>query len=210
MLSAPIFSIPGSIFLVLITTGSLLPRNSSAQKLSPKQRESLRRGEIITRTLRVNKTQGHGEAIGVVDAPPARVFTVIADVAHYKEFMTRVTESKVIKREGNTYDFAYTIDMPWPLADYHCVTHNVHKVDAKHQRYERRWKLVSGTFNQNEGYWRLRPWPGGKTLVTYSVVVQPKTAVPDFIVNFVAKKALPRAIKSIRKRLAQLALLRSD
>ncbi|MCK5798768.1 MAG: SRPBCC family protein [Deltaproteobacteria bacterium] len=195
---------------MLIATSALLPSLSSAQKLSPEQRRSLHRGEIITRTLRVTKTRGRGEAIGVIDAPPARVFSVIADVAHYKEFMTRVTESKVIKREGNTYDFAYTIDMPWPLADYHCVTHNVHKVYAKHQRYERRWKLVSGTFTKNEGYWRLGPWPGGKTLVTYSVVVQPKTAVPDFIVNFVAKKALPRAIKSIRKRLAQLALLRSD
>src|SRR5438128_2378798 len=39
-------------------------------------------------------------AKAVIEAPSARVFTIISDYPHYPQFMPYVTESEVVKHEG--------------------------------------------------------------------------------------------------------------
>lgn len=181
-----------------------LAPTTHAAGLTLAQRRALGRGEIVTRVARVGKNAGRSEAIGVIEATPKQVFRVVADVARYKALFERITESEVVARRKGSYDFRYVIDMPWPLSDYRCITRNVHRIDDKKQRYERSWKLISGTFHRNQGSWVVHPWKTSKAVVVYSALVEPKTAVPDFVVRYAAKKALPKAIKALRKRVAEL------
>jgi hypothetical protein len=113
-------------------------------------------------------------------------------------------ESRVTKRNGDTYYFYYKIDMPWPLSDHWFITKNVNRINEKSGEHTRRWTLHKGSFARNDGYWHVRPWPGGRSLATYSVVLQPKSAIPQSVINFVTKKSLPRAITQLRDRIAQL------
>lgn len=187
--------------LLLLLLG---PAPARGAGLTLAQRQALGRGEIVVHVARVGANAGKSEAIGVVDATPEQVFTVIKDVAHYKELFERIVESRVVARRPGSYDFYYVIDMPWPLSDYRCVTRNIHTVDKAKRRYERRWTLIKGTFHRNDGSWVVHPWKTHQAVVVYSVLVEPKTAVPDFIVRYAAKKALPKALEALRKRVALL------
>src|SRR3954466_13705043 len=48
------------------------------------------------------------QAMGLVDAAPARVFKVISDLDNYKDFMPYTRESKVLGKDGkNTLFYSY-------------------------------------------------------------------------------------------------------
>jgi len=161
-------------------------------------------GEVLMQFWKEKDGAGAGWAVGVIDASPEQVFRVIAEVGRYKEFMTRMVESRVEARSGAGYRFYYKIDMPWPLADYWCVTQNVHVEDARRRVYTRRWTLVSGTFHRNQGSWTVSPWRGGRALLSYSVVLLPTTKAPGGLVRYGTKVALPRSVKQFRERVAKL------
>lgn len=172
--------------------------------LSQAEIPRVERGEVVTRYWRLPDTDvGAGIAVGIVEARPEQVFQVIADVERYKDYIDRVIESRITKRDGKRYLFYYRIDMPWPLSDQWFVTKNVHVIDEKKHTYRRNWTLHKGTFARNDGYWLVRPWRRA-ALVTYSAVLQPKGAIPQFVINYVTKKSLPRAITNLRARVADL------
>jgi len=160
-------------------------------------------GEVLTQFWR-EQDAGAGWAVGVVNTSPEKVFRVVADVERYQEFMVRMVRSRVESRSGSSYDFYYKIDMPWPLADYWCVTRNVHELDKSRHVYARRWTLLSGTFRRNEGSWVVRPWSHGRSLLSYAVVLLPKTAAPRRLVRYGTRVALPRSVRQFRERVETL------
>ena len=186
-----------------VLTAVLVCHGTAGADPSPSaaERRRLARGEILTKTWKLEGTDiGTGRARGVIDAKPERVFAIIADVNRYREFIKRVVDSRVVRDAGKSYDFFYKIDMPWPLSDHWFITRNVHRIDEQRRVYRRSWKLVRGSFHRNEGYWQVEPWPGDRTLVTYSVVLQPRSAIPQFVINYVTEKSLPRSIENLRDR----------
>ena len=188
---------PGLLTLAVVCHGPVFAEPSS----SAGDRRRLARGEILTQTWKLKGTDiGTGRARGVIHAKPERVFAIIADVNRYREFIKRVVDSRVVRDGGTSYDFFYKIDMPWPLSDHWFLTRNVHRIDEQRRVYRRSWKLLRGSFRRNEGYWQVEPWPGGRALVTYSVVLQPRSAIPQFVINYVTEKSLPRSIQNLRDR----------
>lgn len=182
----------------------MLLASSAGARLTQQEIARLDRGEIITHYWKLKGTNiGTGKAIGRVDGSPEQVFAIIADVNRYKEYMNRVVQSRITHRAGNHYYFYYKINMPWPLSDHWFVTRNIHRLDRKRREYRRSWTLDRGSFAKNDGYWQVRPWRG-RTLATYSVVLQPRSAVPQFVINHVTKRSLPGAITNLRSRIAQL------
>ena len=179
-----------------------------ADKYTAAERARLKRGEVITRYWKVpGKEVGRGWAAGVIDAQPEAVFAVVGDVERYGKVFPRVIKSKVIQRRSPTsYDWFYRIDMPWPLSDHWCITRNIHHLDRKHRRYTRKWRLLRGTFIHNQGFWLVRPWGKDKALLYYSVMLKPRVSAPDFVLHHVSRVALPRSVKSMRRRVLALGL----
>ena len=197
---------------VVAAAAALAPLASGAQptdaprwrtNFSTAEAKRLDSGEVLTRFWRAG-TAGAGWAVGVIDAPPEKVFQVIADVERYREFMYRMVQSRIEGRSGNGYHFYYKIDMPWPLSDYWCVTRNVHELDRARRVYARRWTLLSGTFHRNEGSWVVRPWGKARSLLLYAVVLLPRTAAPTALVNYGTRVALPRSVRQFRERVEKL------
>ena len=181
---------------------------SQPTTFTPEQTRRLEAGETLAHFWRLKSGDaGAGWAVGVIDAPPEKVFKVVADVERYKEFMERMAETKIVSRDGDRYRFYYRINMPWPLSDHYATTDNVHEIDQAKQTFTRRWTLVSGTFHRNEGAWGVRPWGKGRSLLTYSVVLRPRVAAPDAVLDHVTKVSLPKGIERIRKRV--LALIKA-
>jgi ribosome-associated toxin RatA of RatAB toxin-antitoxin module len=191
--------------LLALLTLSLCAAPARAKRFSADELKRLHRGETVSRYWKLaGRDVGTGWAAAVIAAAPDQVFSVVADVERYKTFMNRMQESKILRRTSAGYDFYYKIDMPWPLSDHWCVTRNVHRIDRKARRFERRWTLLRGSFTHNAGYWLVRPFSGGRALLIYSVVLRPKVAAPNFVLDHVAKVALPRSVKQMRARVAAL------
>ncbi len=184
-----------------------LPGRGEAQPttFSDADARKLEAGEVLTQFWKERDGAGAGWAVGVIDASPEQVFRVIADVERYREFMTRMVASRIVERRGAArYRFYYKLDMPWPIADYECVTENVHEEDARRRVFTRRWTLVSGTFHKNQGSWTVRPWRGGRALLLYAVALLPTTKAPGALIRYGTKVALPRSVKQFRERVARL------
>ena len=192
--------------LMLVLLPCAMVENARGDTYTSAERARLRRGEIITRYWKVpGREVGRGWAAGVINASPEAVFAVVGDVERYGKVFPRVINSKVMKRRSPTsYDWFYRIDMPWPLSDHWCITRNTHLLNRKQRRYTRRWRLLKGTFVHNQGFWLVRPWGKGKALLYYSVMLKPRVTAPDFVLHHVSRVALPRSVKSMRRRVRQL------
>jgi ribosome-associated toxin RatA of RatAB toxin-antitoxin module len=137
----------------------------------------------------------------VIDVPPQRVWQIVSNCNNFSRTMNRVKAAKIVSRKGNTVTCRITIDMPFPYSDMTAVTEAIHI--AKKDYFSRKWKLVSGDYEVNQGDWVLKPFLGNsnRTLVVYRVQAKPKAWVPGWIRSFAQKRSLPKLINRFRKLL---------
>ncbi len=138
----------------------------------------------------------------IVEAPPAKVWRVVSDCAHYKDHLPHVAASAELSRVGQVVTCQVTIAVPFPMSNLTAVTEAVHEDHG--DRMSRTWKLVSGDYEFNEGSWNVQSYRGGAaSLVTYRLHVKPKSAVPGFIRNLAQDKALPELMERVRVEAAK-------
>ena len=163
----------------------------------------LRKGKVITRLEEVKGSYvKKGITTAIMEAPFEKVWGVITDFEHYKEFMPRVEKSDLITKTEKQVKYFSELDMPWPISDvsYQCVV-NMEK-PKKHIQFE----LIKGTqkgvkaFN---GTWDFEPFEGdqSKTLVHYNLFFEPEKGYPPWAVNFGTKHTIGNIMESVRERL---------
>lgn len=140
----------------------------------------------------------------VLHQPPKKVWQIVSDCGQYKARMPHIAASKQLKREGNKVTCEVTIAMPFPFSNLTAVTEAVHEETDK--GFSRKWKLVRGDYTMNNGSWEVQPLDasGTKSLVTYTVHADPKTAVPDWIREAAQKKALPEMLARVESEAGKL------
>ena len=139
----------------------------------------------------------------VVKSPPASVWKVVSDCAHYAERLPHTASSRLVSRSGNKVTCEVTLSVPFPMPNLTAVTLATHEEAPDHMT--RSWKLVRGDYAFNEGSWDVRAHDGGKSsLVVYKVHAKPNTAVPGFIKDMAQKKALPQLIERLRAEAAKI------
>jgi hypothetical protein len=211
------------VFLSLVSC-SLRKRSHSQSKTE----RLLKAGKIITgvETIPGSSTL-RGEVVGVVDAPPERVWKVIRDYNEHKHFMPNILECFVVRPEGlklvkgidpaqlrslesklkefRTDDvtgevlYLYGLgDFPWPIANKAYIL----KVVRDPHRYQTHAAMVIGQMKINESSWELRPYgkDGSKTLAKYRILLDPGVPAPGFAVKMAADSSLPAIIKAVRER----------
>ena len=148
-------------------------------------------------------------AEGIVDAPPAQVWALVAKCADYVKNMPAIAASKEISRSGDesskwTAVCEVAADVPFPFSDLVSTSRATLTVDAKSGNYSRTWTLLHGDYHVNDGSWQLVPLDGGtKTKVTYRIHVKPKTSLPDSVIRSAQESRLPQVIQLLRDRTAQ-------
>lgn len=142
-------------------------------------------------------------AKAVLSQPPEKVWAIISDCSKYKGRMPRVAAAKLLKKEGNKHTCEVTVEVPFPFSNLTAVTEAVHEESA--DGMSRRWKLVRGDYKKNEGSWEIKPLEGGKkSQVTYSLHVEPNTALPASILEAAQKKAIPDLFVRLEKEAGKL------
>lgn len=162
------------------------------------------KGQVEIKSVAVKDSGPKIVARAVLDVPPKKVWQIVSDCAHYKDHMPRIAASELVKKTGNVHRCKVTISMPFPFSNLTAITDSVH--EESDQGMSRRWKLVSGDYEYNEGSWEVKPADaaGTQSLIVYTVHAEPKTAVPDWIRESAQKKALPEMIERVRAEAAKL------
>jgi len=142
------------------------------------------------------------QACGRIEAPPAAVWPVVSRCQHFKDFMPSMKHSELLRREPGISVCATHIAAPFPLSDLHSVTHNDESTRAD-GGFERRWRLLRGSYHRSDGSWTVLPWPNEPTatLLVYDVDVEMGSMVPDFIVRRVQQSTAPQIFEAVRQRI---------
>jgi hypothetical protein len=146
----------------------------------------------------------------VVDFAPAVIWPIISRCADYKARMPRIASSKELTRAGDenkafTTTCEVTADLPFPLSDLTSVSRADHTVEPG-VRYVRRWKMLSGDYDVNEGSWTLVAIDGGaRTKVTYRLRAKPRIPLPDAMLRQAQYGTLPDMMRNLRSQAALAA-----
>jgi len=172
---------------------------------APSKKARLGSGEILVSATKVKGSpQPQATVMGVIDAPPEKVWAIISNCADYKRTMIRVSESKQLWKKGNVHRCRVTVDLPFPLSTLTATTDAVHKV-VPGKKWQRSWSLVEGDFERNTGSWTLAPFDADskRTLVIYKAHAVPNLPIPDGIRRAAQRKTLPNIIENLRKQVTR-------
>ena len=102
-------------------------------------------------------------AATVIDAPPQRVWDALVDFSSYPEWMPQTVECVP---SGALPRMQVEITLEFNLVITKKVSYTVEYADRGNYRME--YSLVEGDFARNEGYWVVRPFAGGKSILYYA------------------------------------------
>ena len=162
--------------------------------------DALAAGQILTTTTKVSGSSIPRVTIrGVVDAPPARIWAIVGDCDTYVARLPRIRASRVVERTDHGMICELTVALPFPLSDLTAKTRAVHVEGPP--RWDRRWTLVKGDYEINDGSWVLEVFQGdpNRTLVTYSVHAVPHSAVPPWARRRAQESSMPGLIERLRE-----------
>jgi hypothetical protein len=150
---------------------------------------------------------------GLVNAPIARVASVILDDDRATEWVDSLVESKLIRMIGDREFVEYShIGTPFVLKDRDFLTRGIVQVDLKEKTLtmtlkstedpaKPEGKYVRGVL---QGYWKMRSMGDGRqTYVIAEMHADPKGSVPKWIVNLFQKGWAKGTIESLRKQVAK-------
>jgi hypothetical protein len=180
----------------------------AAPALGAEERAQLEAGATLVRDLPPGEKGSIGVLVmGLVDAPPQRVWEVMADCEHEAEFLPRVVDAAMRDRIGDEFTCELVVDLPFPLADAHTATRN-HVRRLPDGGFQRWWQLVPGewSYRRDDGSWTVHPYEDGRrSLLVHRLDIVPKTVVPGWILRAAGAQHAPATFQAIRARVSEVA-----
>jgi ribosome-associated toxin RatA of RatAB toxin-antitoxin module len=161
------------IALALLTTASLV----SAGNLPPKLKNTVSSSDVSALvpllelgelSLVESYPSGHlkqATVIGLVKAPPAKVWAVITDYKRYPEMIPSVVEIEIVSRKGDDLVLEMEIEVPGSNVEYkrHDRLFPPHRIEMWPEDDE-------GDITRGRWRWELIPHAGGtQTILVYSL-----------------------------------------
>jgi coenzyme Q-binding protein COQ10 len=129
-----------------------------------------------------------------VNVSPEAFFEVITDFDEYPRFLSEVSDCRLVKQDGNTYEVDYTI---------HVIKRIEYKLIFKTEPHSRiTWALDSPgkLMKENSGGWTLESLDNGeRTRATYRLNVVPGIFVPKVVTQKLVTLTLPSLLQQFKK-----------
>jgi Polyketide cyclase / dehydrase and lipid transport len=176
--------------------------------------ESESNGVLIYSRTRSGFSAKEFRAIGLIDAPPDRVFAVVDDAEAYPSFMPFTAETRVLKRSED-YLIAYQrLKLPF-VADRDYTIVSTHKVwrGGEAPIHQVAWTTANefGPGPQSgvrrvqicEGSWLLEREGKNATRAIYQIYTDSGGSIPAIIANSGSRIAICKIFEAIRKQVKQ-------
>ncbi|MCC6749711.1 MAG: hypothetical protein IT371_18740 [Deltaproteobacteria bacterium] len=176
------------------------------QGLSPQQLAQLARWEVLASSEQVSGAGVmQGKALGLFQEVPEALVHTILDIGRYKFYLPRMKSSRVVKVQGPHTFAVLETDFPWPVRDawvYIKMTYT--RTGAR--SYRLRWWMENGTLKQYTGEAEIVPFDAQatRTLLTYKLLAQPKTAAPDGVISKGVRRVAEVFVQRLRLRIQAL------
>jgi ribosome-associated toxin RatA of RatAB toxin-antitoxin module len=176
--------------------------------LNPEGLSRLGRYDVLTFVDPAGGGINKGKAIGVFDATPDEIFRVVTEYDKYPEFAPRVVSSRVVDRQGDRRAFVMLkTDLPWPVSDAWVYAQFEHE-QLSGATYRVRFWQIKGSMKRYSGSIFIEPWctwkGGGKSAVTYELVVEPNSAAPKRFINDRVEVAVSKYVHALRQHINEL------
>ena len=161
--------------------------------------ERLSAGDIMVHIGASGRFRGHVQAAIAIDADPAAIWQIVTDCEKSPEFVPGVLTCQRLEvlEPGRLELFRQTVKYSWylPRLEY--------EFELEYFPYEQmNFRRVRGSLKRLDGTWWLEPVAPDKTLVFYSVDLDPGFLVPQFLVRRALRKDLPKVLAALRNRVS--------
>lgn len=128
-----------------------------------------------------------------INAPVEKVFDIVTNYERYADFLPEVKKVSTSKRQGNTVEVHYEVDV------VKRIRYTIRVTEERPRRMS--WTFVEGeVMKDNKGSWVLEPEGEGKTRATYTVEMALGALVPKSIVNALVDTSLPKMLDAFKRR----------
>lgn len=163
-------------------------------------RRELDSGNVVA--ISIPAEQAHrARALGLVDAPAARVFAVLTDVPNYIHFAPRIAEARMLEGSGQGL-YELVAKLPWPLGKTRARMRL--QQGRRGAVYVARWKMLEGTLARYEGAVWVKPWGRNRCLVIYEMLLTPRLPVPEALLSNGLRRAVQKFVLALRQRIVTL------
>ena len=137
-----------------------------------------------------------GIGIGLIDAPPDRVYRALMDLDHWDEFMPFVEESDAKPQPDGSILSFQRLQLPSAIGDRHL---RIRVIGQPGRKVE--WSYVPGSGNvkTQTGSWTLEAAHGGKTKATLRMRTDPGGSAPAFAMDRATSKSLVWIFDGLRQ-----------
>jgi hypothetical protein len=159
--------------------------------------DRLESGEILLKVDDDGRFRGHIEAAVSIAAGVEPIWAVLTDCPRAPEYVPNVLRCELLGTvdDGRAQLFRQEVRFAWFLPRFE----HVFRLDFHpHTRIDVR--KVSGPLERMEGKWWLLSRPEQRTLLLYSLDLDPGVPVPRFVVGSTLRRDLPRILSAVRTR----------
>jgi ribosome-associated toxin RatA of RatAB toxin-antitoxin module len=186
-------SLAGVILALAVTSHADVP----PLDLGENEMARLSQGEVLVSSVESDK--GFVQAAILLDVPVEKVWALIVDCPNAAKFIPNLRSCVILERHEGWDIIEQRVRLSWLMPDIICRF----RADYKTLR-QIHFKSISGNLKELEGRWVFERAGGGeKTILFYSVYVNPGFYIPQWMVRLILEADLPDLLISIRKHLSE-------
>jgi len=175
--------------------------NLPLERFTPEQQQKLLAGEEIYEYVFYENEKdglGYGQAFAIINRPARVCYNEIIKFDLKHQYFPRLTQSKIIKSEGNKAWVSVVADYRIIKIEYVCL------MIIDHQRMRVDLRLDSSyphDINDLEGFYYFQDIDENRALITYAITqADVGLPLPGFITRALSSRDLPRHVRNIKKR----------
>jgi len=160
--------------------------------LGEREMVRLSEGEVLVNA--VGSGKGFVQAAILLDVPVKKVWDLIVDCPNAAKSIRNLKHCAILERHEGWDIIEQRVNLSSLLPDINC------RFRADYTPLQEiRFKSIGGDLKELEGRWVFRRANGeGKTVLLYSVYVNPGFFIPQWVVRWLLQKDLPDLLISIR------------
>jgi ribosome-associated toxin RatA of RatAB toxin-antitoxin module len=189
-----------SVALLIISGIAWVVRCSNvcaASDLSESQLLQLENGEVLVGVQQTGQASGGMvEATILIDAPAESVWQVMVNCPDSPTFVPGLVACRVLESGENWEIIRQEVKWTWFLPKLSYVFRAIYQA---HKQID--FVRIEGDLRDMKGTWRLIPFDQGRrTLVRYSVFLDPGFFIPQWVVRQALKADLPAVLRALRTK----------